>query len=45
MNHIDTCWYPQTKEFNKDCPKCMMIWNKFLDDKNLYVVPEKNEVD
>ena len=27
--------------FNPDCPKCMEIWCKFIEDKNLYVVTDK----
>ena len=39
--HLENCWYPRTNEFNMDCPECMRIWNKFLDDKNIYVASDK----
>ena len=28
--------------FNPDCPKCMEIWAKFLEQKNIYAVTDKN---
>lgn len=41
MEHTETCFYSKDGYFQPNCPRCMEIWCKFLEEKNCYVVTDK----